>query len=231
VPRLHRCPFFEPGAASAVSCNKTVLSERVRLDWFHNVRRLVGKFQQGSAPSDLPCDLRKTIGGHQSYSACLGWTSRQKWHESDVCDSSHFPAPNSGNLSFRLALRFSRPNGHVESAYPVPCRCGLSCSVPAKAGRKSWPAVRPARCVVVSKDLSTDVSRPGPACHCPCTHDGSLSLDTLARPFSLTRKRRMRLLPPRLGPYSVPHAGACLQMSEVATATQLQWSQSLPFRS
>jgi hypothetical protein len=64
------------------------------------------------------------------------------------------------------------------------------------------------------KDMSTDVSRPGPACVCPCTHGGSLSLDALARPFRLTSKRRMRLLPPRLGPYGPPHAGAYLQMSE-----------------
>jgi hypothetical protein len=64
------------------------------------------------------------------------------------------------------------------------------------------------------KDMSTDVSRPGPACDCPCTHGGSPSLDALARPFSLASKRRMRLLPPRLGPHGPPHAGAYLQMSE-----------------
>jgi hypothetical protein len=204
VPRLHQCSFFEPGAALAIPCDEAMLLESIKLDWFHNVRRLVGNSRRGSAPSELSCDLCKITGGHQSYNACLGWTSRQKRHESGVCNSSHCLPPNAAALSSSPVLGSSCSNGHVESAYPVPCRCGLSCSVPAKAGRKSWPAVRPARCVVISKDLSTDVSRPGPACDCPCTHGGSLSLDALARPFSLTSKRRMRLLPPLLGPYSPP---------------------------
>jgi hypothetical protein len=208
-----------------------MLLESIRLDWFHNVRRLVGNSRRGSAPSELSCDLCKITGGHQSYNACLGWTSRQNGMRA-VCVTPvtvyHQTPPLSppvlySGLPVRMVMSSQCTLYHASAE--------LSCTVPAKAGRKSWPAVRPTRCVVVSKDLSTDVSRPGPACHCPCTHGGSLSLDTLARPFSLTRKRRMRLLPPRLGPYSVPHAGACLQMSEVATATQLQWSHSLPFRS
>jgi hypothetical protein len=63
--------------------------------------------------------------------------------------------------------------------------------------------------------VSTDVSRSGPACDCPCTLGGSPSLDALAkRPFSLVSKRMMRLLPPLLGSCSPPHAGAYLQMGE-----------------
>jgi len=64
------------------------------------------------------------------------------------------------------------------------------------------------------KDMSTDVPRPGPACDCLCALGGSPSFDALARPFSLVRKGRMLLLPPRLGPYSPPHVDAYLQMSD-----------------
>jgi hypothetical protein len=62
--------------------------------------------------------------------------------------------------------------------------------------------------------MSTDVPGPGPACDCLCALGGSPSFDALARPFSRVRKCRMRLLPPRLGPYSPPHVGTYLQMSE-----------------
>ena len=157
------------------------------------------------------------------------------WHSNGVFNFSHCLPPKAATFSSRTVSWFSRPNIHVESehtvsGYPVSYQHRISCSIPAKAGRKSWPAVRPRRCVVVSKDLSTDIFRPGPACDCPCSYGGSLSLDALVRLFSLAHKRRMRLLPPRLGPYSIPHAGACLQMNGVAINPRLQWFRGLPSR-
>ena len=114
--------FFRARRRFSYTLDEAMLLESIRLDWFHNVRRLVGNSRRGSAPSELSCDLCKITGGHQSYNACLGWTSRQKRHESGVCNSNHCLPPNAAALSSSPVLGSSCSNGHVESAYPVPCR-------------------------------------------------------------------------------------------------------------
>jgi hypothetical protein len=61
---------LELRSASVIPCDKAVLPERVKVDWFQNIWRWVSNSRQGSAPPSSLCDLRTSTGGCQS---CNTW--------------------------------------------------------------------------------------------------------------------------------------------------------------